>query len=98
MATSFTEGMARTILQAEQSHTRFENFCCKLFSEVDSCEYVPTSWNYDQARDGRTASLRDRETPPIICATLRTDVFDKAKENAKSLGAKTPRVKVVRFC
>jgi len=98
MATSFTEGMARAILQAEQSHTRFENFCCKLFSEVDSCEYVPTSWNYDQARDGRTASLRDHETPPIICATLRTDVLDKAKEDAKSLAATTPRVKVVRFC
>lgn len=98
MARSFTEGMAKAILQGEESNARFENFCCELFSEVDGWEYVPTSRTYDRGVDGRIVGIRGGEVAPVICATLRVDVIDKAKEDAVRLKEKGQGVRAIRFC
>ena len=98
MDRSFTEGMAMAILQGEESYARFEDFCCELFSKVDGWEYVPTSRSYDMGSDGRNVGIRGGEVAPVICATLRVDVLDKAKEDAVKLGEKGRGLKAVRFC
>ena len=85
MAASFTESMANSILQEEYSSARFEKFCCDLFSDIDTCKYVPTSWNYDQGRDGRTSDLKSNEHPPVVCVSLRKDALVKAQEDAETL-------------
>jgi hypothetical protein len=98
MNTSFTENMAKFILNGEQSPNRFEAFCCELYSHIDSCTYVTTSWNYDQGRDGRTSDLRNTEHPPIICSSLRFDVINKATEDAEKLSSKPFKPTIIRFC
>jgi len=98
MAASFTVNMVKSILSMEKSHGRFESFCCDLFSEIDTCQYVSTSWNYDQGRDGRTSDLRAASCPPVLSVSLRQDPKKKAEEDAKKIGAKPFRPKAVRFC
>jgi len=98
MSASFTENMAKSILLGEQSPTKFERFCGDLFSNLDKCIYVPTSWNYDQGRDGRTSELNRNEHPPVICVSLRDHVLAKAQEDADSLSKKKHKPKIIRFC
>lgn len=98
MAASFTEGMAKLVLEAEQSPARFERFCCTLFSRVDGRHYVPTSSTHDLGRDGRTADKQDDKPPSYICATTRDDAADKAVEDARRLSETTATIDAVRFC
>jgi len=95
---SFTENMARHILNTEDSPARFERFCCDLFSAIDACIYVPTSWNYDQGKNGRTADLKNAEHPPVICVSLRKDSLKKATEDAENLAKKPHPPTTIRFC
>jgi len=98
MASSFTEGMAKWVLEAEHSPARFERFCCALFSSEDGRDYVPTSSTYDLGRDGRTADAQDAKPPSYLCASLRVDAIDKASEDARRLAETTPAIDTVRFC
>ncbi|MFC1792819.1 hypothetical protein ACFL3Q_04460 [Planctomycetota bacterium] len=98
MVASFTANMARHILSTEKSPVRFEAFCCDLFSEIDSCQYVSTSWNYDQGRDGRTADLDSSRYLPVLSVSLRKDPKNKAEEDAKKIAGKPFPPKIVRFC
>ena len=98
MVASFTTNMVRNILSMERSPGRFEAFCCDLFSKVDSCQYVSTSWNYDQGRDGRGASLQSSGHPPVLAVSLRKDPKGKAEEDAKKIGSKSFPPKIIRVC
>jgi len=98
MKASFTDNMVKHILKNELSPGRFEQFCCALFSKVDGCTYVTTSWNYDQGRDGRTATLRKAQYPPVICVSLRDKAKEKAVEDAEKLSKKPFVPKEIRFC
>ncbi len=93
---SFTNIWAKNILIEECSSGRFESFCCALFSEVDKCSYVTTSWNYDQGRDGRGAELSKGDS--VLCVSLRTDPLKKANEDAAKLAAKPFPPKNIRVC
>ncbi len=96
-STTLTEGMVRQILSAESSPSRFESFCIALYKRVDSHVYVPTSYNYDRGRDARATDASMGEPSPIICASLRQDVLNKAQEDAESL-FRHASPKFVRFC
>ena len=98
MTAPFTEQMALAILESERSSVRFENFCCELLSAIEERTYVPTSWNYDQGRDGRAMNTGKDDGPSVVCATFRIDILDKAEEDASSLAAKPWKPKVVHFC
>jgi len=98
MTASFNELMVQMILSAEASPTRFEDFCCKLFSTVDRRCYVPTSRTYDGGVDGRAADLRAQEAAPVICASTRKDAVAKAEEDATRIQKTGVRVDVLRFC
>lgn len=98
MAVSFTTNMSKNIFNMENSPGRFETFCCALFSEIDACQYVPTSWNYDQGRDGRTSDLRSSGHPPVLCISLRKDPINKAEEDSKKIASKPFSPKIIRVC
>jgi hypothetical protein len=84
-AASFTEAMARSVLDTETSSTRFEDFCIELFRDVDGYPYVRTSRSWDLGRDGRDVSLRSGPVPPCICASLRGDHERKALADIQRL-------------
>jgi hypothetical protein len=90
--------MAKSILSSEKSPSRFEAFCCDLFSEIDSIRYVPTSWNYDQGRDGRASDLQSSSHPPVLCISLRKDPKVKAEEDAEKIARKQFPPKIIRIC
>jgi hypothetical protein len=62
---SFTE----LILRQTTSDQLFERFCVDHFSKVEGIRYVPTSYNYDLGRDGRTEWVR-YSGGSYICASL----------------------------
>lgn len=98
MAASFTEHMAKLILSSEESPGRFEKFCCDLYSRIDGCTYVPTSFNYDQGRDGRTTGRHYSQDNPILCVSLRKDPLVKMQEDALKIEKRPYPPKVVRCC
>jgi len=47
------ENIVEAIIQNEESRIRFESFCRELIEQLEGVILVPTSYNYDQARDAR---------------------------------------------
>lgn len=98
MAASFTKQMASLILKGEDSPTRFERFCCQLFSAVDGIRYVPTSRTYDLGCDGRDVQRGQDSARHVICASTQKTVLDKAQQDASTLEALVPAPTTIRFC
>lgn len=87
------QNIEEAILGREDNPLRFERFCIDIYRESQGVPTVPTSYTWDQGRDGK--SLSDR--PHIICVSLRADVEAKSLEDITRLKKTTKSIDTVAF-
>lgn len=94
---SILPGIVKVVLENDDSHIRFENFCLELFNKIEGTELVPTSRSWDYGRDGRSILLSNTPIKPILCATLREDIDEKVKSDILRL-RETTQTNSIIYC
>jgi hypothetical protein len=94
----FTPNMSRAILRDDDDFSRFEKFCCELFTYIDGVRYVPTSRSHDLGRDGKSDALDPERLRYFLCAsTKEKDPRGKALKDLREVLRHTTPIHV-RFC
>lgn len=91
-------GIVKAVFDSDDSPIRFERFCLDIYREAEGVELLPTSLTRDLGRNGRTISILSRESRPVLCATLETDIDAKVKSDILRLGGTTQPRAVVYCC
>lgn len=68
-----------------------------LYQASEGITLVPTSYNYDQGRDGRTIDINSPNVAGILCATLSTKLDEKVRADITRL-LKTTKTKSIIYC
>lgn len=92
--------IVRLVLSMTKSPLAFERFCVKHYSSVEGITYVPTSYNYDHARDARTEFSSLARGTSYICAscTEEDSVEKKAEDDLAALLRHDDHPGTIRFC
>lgn len=75
------EGFSGAIIEGETSWIRFERFCLAMCERIEGTTFVPTSFNYDQARDARSTN----RVRAFVCATLNKAIEAKVEVDLAKL-------------
>ena len=79
------------LFNTESNPIRFAKVCIDLYSEAEGITLVPTSRSWDQGRDARSISVRQRSSliKYVMCATLNVTLDSKISEDIKRLSSTT---------
>lgn len=78
---AFLPGIVKSVLQADNSYLRFEDFCRDLFYSAEGIELAPTSITRDAGRDARAVLLSLAPTRPVLCVTTTPDIDEKVTKD-----------------
>jgi hypothetical protein len=90
-------GFIPPLFETETNPLRFERVCIALYRASEGVTIVPTSYNYDQGRDGRTINHDSIKISGILCATLSTGLEDKVRGDVKRL-LETTKTNSIIYC
>ena len=80
-------------ISSDAEPRRFELFCAELLEKIENRPFVPTSYNYDQGRDGRSL---DNEL--AVCTTLQKKLSVKQESDVENCCNNSPSLKHIYYC
>lgn len=95
---AFTPFMAQNIIEADDADSRFERFCCDVYSQHDGMDYFSTAASWDMGRDGRATGRLGNSENGIVLVSLRKDYETKLKSDLERLSATTTPTSVRFAC
>ena len=90
-------GVIKSVLEAENSYIRFENFCLDIIYSAEGIELAPTSITRDAGRDGRAILLSLAPARPILCATTTPGIDSKVTHDMIRL-VQTTKTEEIIYC